>query len=377
MHFCNCGTRETRAIEQLPHTTTSVVTAPTCTEAGYTTNTCTVCGDVTVTDPVEAPGHSFAEGTCSVCGEADPDAAEPEEPEIETFNLAGTAVTLGNSLTVNFAIDINLVEGTDNYAVITKSYVGSDDVTVTVPQSKWVAYAEGSPLYLIPFNGVAAKEMGDQLRITVYNAEGEAISNESIDSIKAYCYRQLAKTDGSVNAKLKTLLVDALNYGAAAQVAFTYDVNNLVNGALTDEQKGLATGEVTMQSNPTTGEGYVGATVTLKNEIILNFAINQAMADKAAYALATYTNHYGEAKSVKVEAASFVDYGSGIYLVPISGMSIADCRRNVECTMYDAAGEPLATYGDSVEGFVARNADKGEIYTAIIKFATSAYNFFH
>ena len=50
------------------HNYESVVTAPTCTEGGYTTHTCTVCGDSYVTDETEALGHSFVDGTCTVCG---------------------------------------------------------------------------------------------------------------------------------------------------------------------------------------------------------------------------------------------------------------------------------------------------------------------
>lgn len=71
MRFCNCGAQETEAIEKLPHSYESVVTAPTCTEQGHTTNTCTACGDVTITDPTEITDHSYENGTCTVCGQTD------------------------------------------------------------------------------------------------------------------------------------------------------------------------------------------------------------------------------------------------------------------------------------------------------------------
>lgn len=104
------------------HDYRSSVTAPTCTAQGYTTYTCTMCGDsykgsyvnalghkevtdaavaatctkdgltegkhcsvcgtVTVKQQtVKAAGHSFANGKCSVCGEADPDYVKPTEPK--------------------------------------------------------------------------------------------------------------------------------------------------------------------------------------------------------------------------------------------------------------------------------------------------------
>lgn len=46
----------------------------TCTEAGFTGNTvCADCGEqIAAGSEIAAPGHQFAEGKCSVCGEADP-----------------------------------------------------------------------------------------------------------------------------------------------------------------------------------------------------------------------------------------------------------------------------------------------------------------
>ena len=51
------------------HTCTfeDVVTPPTCEEEGYTTHTC-VCGNVVVDTYVDALGHSYENGTCTVCG---------------------------------------------------------------------------------------------------------------------------------------------------------------------------------------------------------------------------------------------------------------------------------------------------------------------
>ena len=90
------------------HNYEAVVTEPTCEEAGYTTYTCSGCGDTYTADEVAAPGHSwvdadcdtpktcsvcsategealghsFTEGKCTVCDEADPDYV-PEAPKDE------------------------------------------------------------------------------------------------------------------------------------------------------------------------------------------------------------------------------------------------------------------------------------------------------
>ena len=53
----------------------------TCTETGLTEGShCSRCDHKVAQEEVPALGHSFAEGTCSVCGAADPDYVAPEEP---------------------------------------------------------------------------------------------------------------------------------------------------------------------------------------------------------------------------------------------------------------------------------------------------------
>ena len=68
-YTCACGdTYKADEVAALGHKHTTVVTAPTCTEAGFTTYTC-ACGDTYKADEVPATGHKFINGTCTVCGE--------------------------------------------------------------------------------------------------------------------------------------------------------------------------------------------------------------------------------------------------------------------------------------------------------------------
>lgn len=72
-YTCACGDSYTETINATgDHYYAPEITSPTCTEAGYTTYTC-VCGDTYVGDETQAKGHSFSNGNCTVCGEADPD----------------------------------------------------------------------------------------------------------------------------------------------------------------------------------------------------------------------------------------------------------------------------------------------------------------
>lgn len=62
------GTTNYDRTSECVHSYVSEVTPPTCTEQGYTTYTCKYCGESYVGDYVEATGHSYENGICSVCG---------------------------------------------------------------------------------------------------------------------------------------------------------------------------------------------------------------------------------------------------------------------------------------------------------------------
>ena len=64
---------ETEPPAEVPHTCDYVITElvdRTCTVAGYAVATCTICGDVH-TQYLNAQGHFFTDGFCSVCGQAE------------------------------------------------------------------------------------------------------------------------------------------------------------------------------------------------------------------------------------------------------------------------------------------------------------------
>lgn len=56
------------------HTNTTTTTnAATCTVGGSTVVTCNDCGTTVSSTPITAPGHTYVDGACSVCGEEEPD----------------------------------------------------------------------------------------------------------------------------------------------------------------------------------------------------------------------------------------------------------------------------------------------------------------
>ena len=76
-----------------------VTTQPTCTEPGEKTRTCTGCGEVE-TMVIDATGHHYKDGKCTVCGETDPNykpdqptqPTQPENPGVKTGDDSNTTM---------------------------------------------------------------------------------------------------------------------------------------------------------------------------------------------------------------------------------------------------------------------------------------------
>ena len=95
--------------------------------------------------------------------------------------------------------------------------------------------------------------MGDSFSATLYAVAADGTINygpSETSSIKDYLIEQIDLATSS--AELKTLAVDMLHYGAAAQINFAYDTANLVNSDLTAAQLALGT-----QEEPSAVNGFV------------------------------------------------------------------------------------------------------------------------
>ena len=114
-----------------------------------------------------------------------------------------------------------------SYAVI--EYLG-ENYTVPMSGSEWDAESKNYPK--ISFSKVYAKNMCDRITITVYDSSGTAISKPDSTTIGEELvglYNQSSNKED-----MKRLALVMLYYGAAAQKAFGYDIDNLATKYITD-----------------------------------------------------------------------------------------------------------------------------------------------
>lgn len=291
--------------------------------------------------------------------------------EVDKFDFAGSTMTLGNTLEINFVIDNANIQGEGNYVVITKQY--ADDrglVSKTIPQNQWKNFS--SSRKYVSFT-VSAKEMKDQLTATVYNADGQQISNVYYDSVADYCVRMLTNRAQDASVTELGLYVDMLGYGAAAQAEWDYNAENPANAALTDLQKNYATIAGQGSNILVKGIGYAGSTLSLKENILLNIVFYNTTIDNAAYALVSYTGYKGAQNSYRVEKENFQRLNSAMKYVQVDTLKVADYAQAVTVQLYDEQDNMLSTVVESIESYISRNPKA--LHQATLAFCKGAYKY--
>lgn len=151
------------------------------------------------------------------------------EPELK-LKIKGANISLQKSLAIYFAIDSACIEQyTDLYAEFVRN-----GVTTT---SYEIIDAFSQDIVAFKFSDIAACEAGDDITVVIHGLhDGREYKSEPfVYSVKTYCYNMLSKS--SVSDGMKRICVDLLDYCAASQTYFKYQMEALVNSDLTAEQR--------------------------------------------------------------------------------------------------------------------------------------------
>ena len=293
----------------------------------------------------------------------------------DLFSISFASMTMANSLDMNFAfLKAYRSDWTGYYAEIVKEYEDRESVTQYIFFEDWKTTTINGELYhYVTFTGIAAKEMTDKLSVTIYSPDGVAASTVWEDSVQAQAMRNLAKT--GVTKLSQTMVVDMLNYGAAAQKKFEYHLDNLANSLLSEEQKGFATTAVSYVDTSKRNDNYRANVYLVSN---IQFMMAFANIDPTMNAEVTFTDHYGKEHLITIPGSEFEKNGS-YYVFTIEETVIADAYQNITCKIYNADGKLVNQVTDSMASYAARAKQNtgDELYEMIMKFATSAHAYLH
>ncbi len=327
----------------------------------------------------------------------------PEEPIVdESLKFKSVSLTLESDIAMNFYARDTVLEGWENpYVVFTKAiYSSNGNITgyETEKVSSFVRKADysGVPCHCFRFDGVKAYEMGSQVTATLYAyKDGVLYKGAVVDySVFKYASNMLNKTSDDA---LKTLLVDALNYGAAAQTYFAYNQENLVNEGLTEEQAAFATVQnptVTSCTELIKNEGatvsFKAVSLVLKDKVTFNYYLNLANYNGDIEDLElriSYTNAYGEEDTAVIDGSDFVykryTDGNYYYVANFSELYAFQMREICSAEVYSKTTDTVisSTVLYSIESYVASktNSDQNALVQLLwdmMKYGDAAENYF-
>ena len=177
---------------------------------------------------------------------------DTDTPEISgtVFDITAASLSLEDEIRVNFYFTMDTSKLTrevseialliwDSEADATAAGRSDDPYMEAERVVEGYVYDSAQKLYMVQSDGIAPKNLGDDLHVRIYLrfADGScAVSAPVKYSPKTYAYNRLKN---STDDKMKALCVALLNYGAEAQKYFSYKTDTLMNADLTSAQKAL------------------------------------------------------------------------------------------------------------------------------------------
>lgn len=269
----------------------------------------------------------------------------PEEKPSPVINTV--SLSLESSITMNFKVLKSSLSSFDEFYMTFEC--GGKEEKVT-------DYKETDKYYVFSYKGINPQLMNDNVTAVLHakNKSEEYTSPEKIMSVREYAYTMLDRYSDDEHSKLRTLLVDLLNYGAAAQIYAGYQTDNLVNSDLTDVQKDWASKDTTefknirnlnykTISNPTAE--WKTCSLVLKNSIMVKVKFSAKDVENKTVEIVLKNAKFTYTKD------DFVNNGDGTYYVYCNELFANELSDDLLFTIYEN-GKPCSnTMLFSVESY--------------------------
>ena len=296
----------------------------------------------------------------------------PEEKPAPVINTV--SLSLESSITMNFKVFKNSLSSFDDYYMTFEC--GGKEEKVT-------NYKQDGNYYVFSYKGINPQLMNDKVTAVLHakNSNGEYTSHEKVISVREYAYTMLDRYSSDEHSKLRTLLVDLLNYGSATQKYVGYQTDNLANSDLTATQKSWASKDTKefknirnfnykTISNPTVQWNscglVLGNAIMFKVKFTANNVENKTVEITLRNAKFTYDKN------------DFKDNGDGTYYVYCNELFAHEVSDEVFLTVYENGVPCSNTMLFSVESYarLVRDNYKGtpldEMITTMMLYGNSA-----
>lgn len=325
------------------------------------------CDTWVVNTPATTSSTGLKTGTCTVCGRQ----VEEVIPAL-TPAFTGKSISLQDDYSLNFYVE----QAAFSDGVYSAPYVIFE---LEGEQTTVSAYAQKGEYYVFTFDDITPDKMGQKVNATLYSEknDGTLYSVTTAYSVAEYCYAAL-KLEHATDA-FRRLLVDTLNFGAVCQQYRNSDIaaEELVNAALTEEQKSWGSGETIREIESCRDFGK-------NNGSVKWYGVSALMGDRVQMRV-YFTAKDITGLTVQAESASGkwtlenVKTKDGKYYVDFGYLNPAQMDEKVSFTVYQAGEAVSSTMHYSIASYVAvwlakddASPAQTELVKAIIRYGDAA-----
>ncbi|MDE6470596.1 MAG: hypothetical protein K2L19_06200 [Eubacterium sp.] len=303
----------------------------------------------------------------------------PDEPSIdlENFKIKTVSLSLESSITMNYKVLKTAVVDFENPYI---EFTRNDKITTVTD------YTEQGDYYVFSYRDVAPQAMNDNVQAVLYATYNDVLYNSApVDySVSAYAYAMLDKCSSNQYARLRTLLVDLLNYGAAAQIYQNYKTDDLVNADLTDTQKSWASSQELNLTNVTDKACDIVDNPAVEWKSV-GLQLNNSVAVRYKFAADNVDDIQLKVTCGKSEwlygAENFVDNGDGTYTFVFNDLNADKMQKDIYITAMNGDSAVSNTMRYSVESYAKQiqdsmpNSNLRKLTDAMMRYGISASNY--
>ncbi|MBR5006924.1 MAG: hypothetical protein IKY07_07510, partial [Clostridia bacterium] len=280
------------------------------------------------------------------------------------LRISDAGLVLAENLSVRFKVPTAAFTGSDPAA-------SNPFLKITFCDNEYTLtdYTQESGKYVFIFRNITPQKMADIIKVRLFctlAGESEPSQVAAIDySVVKYCKNMLDRYGNTAGYEtFRTMLVNTLNYGAAAQKYVNYKTDNLANGVLTPEQAAWGTSGSISYSTSGYNPAYrtvedpevlwKAATVVLDEGFTLRFKF---AAESVSGLTINVTGTNGLSQTIQPSAFELIgttDEGTPLYQVYFRGLNPAQIRTGYLFTFMKNGEEVSDTMRFEIDAFVGK-----------------------
>ena len=224
-----------------------------------------------------------ADADCNTCGHV-----RTVQHDL-SIAFKAASLTLEDNIAINFKAEVTEGAGYVGNYTVGALFWKEEPTAYTINHEGYLQIEEGEEGYsletssgrhVFTYSDIAAKEMNDDIYLVAYikTADNQYIYSSPLTYSVVKCAKTILNPQLDFDDEFKTLAVDMLNYGAAAQIYFNYRTDALANASLTENELAYGTsGTVSLEN----GQAFYGtananaqfthANLTLESAVWLNY----------------------------------------------------------------------------------------------------------